>query len=127
MNDLAKKLELVNESKLLKTQASLSELKEEIIGESREMFAKERERQVQLLNKLAEDSSRELDGIRALAKASQKRRQEGEAKLKLMIQGLVEEVSKACEEEEREGEATYDSLLKTLEECCDRIQQAQLR
>jgi hypothetical protein len=44
-----------------------------------------------------------------------------------MIQGLVEELSGLCGEEEREGEATYDSLLRMLEECCSRIQQAQLR
>lgn len=91
------------------------------------MFAKEKEKQAQLLNKLAEDSNKEIDGIRALVRASQKQKQDNEAKLKLMIQGLVEELGRAHEEEEREGEATYDSLLKTLEECCDRIQQAQLR
>jgi hypothetical protein len=44
-----------------------------------------------------------------------------------MIQGLTEELSKLCSQEEQEGETTYDSLLKMLEECCDRIQQAQLR
>ena len=54
------------------------------------MFAKEKEKQTQLLNKLAEDSNKEIDGIRALVRASQKQKQDNEAKLKLMIQGLVE-------------------------------------
>lgn len=39
----------------------------------------------------------------------------------------MEELQCCYEDEAKEGEVTYDSLLKLLEESCDRIQEAQLR
>lgn len=68
-----------------------------------------------------------MEALKILLKTSQKQRQENEAKLKLMIENLLMELDKCCEEEINEGEVTYDSLLKLLGESCDRIQEAQLR
>jgi len=39
-----------------------------------------------------------------------------------MIASLVEDLSKVSETETKEGEMTYDCLLKLLEECCAKIQ-----
>ena len=80
-----------------------------------------------MLGKITEDSSKQFDQLKNMLKSSQQQRKENENKLKLMIGSLTDELSKMCEDEEREGETTYDSLLRMLEECCDRIQQAQLR
>lgn len=62
-----------------------------------------------------------------MLKNSQKQRQESESKLKLMIDSLMVELQRCYEDEAKEGEVCYDSLLKLLEESCDRIQEAQLR
>ncbi len=91
------------------------------------MFSKEKDKYSEILKKISEDSIKEMDGLKGLLKTSQKQRQENEAKLKLMIENLILELEKCCEVEVSEGEVTYDSLLKLLDESCDRIQEAQLR
>lgn len=83
-------MEFIDAVKRQKTQQTLKELKEETIGEAKMMFKQEKERHLENLGKFNEDSTKELDNIKNLLKASQKQRQESESKLKLMIQGLVE-------------------------------------
>ena len=126
MGDLGKKLQNVNASKLQQTGQVVKEFKDVITGVQAD-FQKEKERHLTMLAKVGEDANKQLDGIKTLVKGCHKQKDESETKLKLMIQTLVEELNTACDVEEKEGETTYDSLLKTLEECCDRIQQAQLR
>lgn len=127
MGDLGKKLELVDSINQQKTKVDLKQLKEEVIGEVKLKFSQEKEKSLQVLKKVSEDSGRELEGLAALLKASQRQQQDNESRLRLMVANLNEELSKMCEDEEREGETTYDSLLRMLEHSCDQVQQAQLR
>ena len=76
MNDLAKKLDNADATKMQKTQAVLTELKEDVIGSAKDEFKKEKERQLQLLNKISDDSNKELERIRNLVRGGQKQKQD---------------------------------------------------
>ena len=80
-----------------------------------------------MLQKVSEESCKQMDKLKIVLKSSQRQRQENQLKLKTMIEELMSELEKGFHQERKEGEMTYDSLLKLLEECCDRIQEAQLR
>jgi hypothetical protein len=58
MGDLDRKLEAVDAGNRQKTEITLKELKEEAIGEARSVFGKEKEKHLQMLGKISEDSGK---------------------------------------------------------------------
>ena len=68
----------------------------------------------------------EMGNLRAMMRKSGQARAEGENKLHIMLSELEQELGKAIEQESKEGEMTYDCLLKLVEDSCTRIREAQL-
>ena len=90
MGDMGKKLEVIDSVNRTKTQQTVKELKDEMIGEAKEEFKKEKLKYSQALNKLEDDTSKQIDTLRSYLKTNHKQRQEQESKLKIMIQNLTE-------------------------------------
>lgn len=76
----------------MKTQQAVKELKEDVIAEEKEIFKKEKDRYCQMLQKVSEDSCKQMDNLKIVLKSRQKQRQENELKLRTMIEELMSEL-----------------------------------
>ena len=72
---MGKKLELVDAANRTKTQQTFKELKEEMIGQAKEEFKKEKDQISQSLNKLEDETSKQIDTLRSHLKTNLKQRQ----------------------------------------------------
>lgn len=92
LGDISSRLQSLDVANRLATEQTLKDLKEETINEARQMFAKEKEKYTTMLQKMTENSTKEMEKLRGLLKDSQKQRQQSENKLKVMIENLMAEL-----------------------------------
>ena len=86
-----------------------------------QLFEKERKRLSKELNQTALGVQQEMTKLRATMYEGARSRAEGANKLEVMMGELQDELARMLQEESREGEMTYECLLKLVEDSCSRI------
>lgn len=85
-------------------------------------MASEKEKYKQLLGKMSNDVNSQLDNMKTKMKQHLKHKDQSDTKLQYMLANLNSELTKLFQAENKEGEATYDCLLKLIEDSCAKIQ-----
>ena len=127
LGEVTNKLNAAGEATLKATKQVTQELTKQTIPEAAKLFEEERARLNKELNDTACGVQEEVVKLRVLMREGARARAEGEKKLGVMVGELQEELGRMLEEESKEGEMTFDCLLKLVEDSCTRIREAQLR
>lgn len=90
INDVDAKLQSTDAANIAKTKQVVKKIKEEVIADAQNCFSKEKDKYMQLFNKISSDSINSMHKLREKLKAKKKQRGESVAKLRLMVNGLIE-------------------------------------